>query len=279
MPWQWCSHTWSGTCLHCLLPLAASPFRSPAELDGEPPLEAAEPDSLASGVAKPKSTTQPRAAQGVGPSTPSRASNGPSESGHPMGAPLASASDRDRDQNQQRTNPRTNGQAQPGAVPGVQESAGTGSGGSGAGASIGSSIGPGAEEGFVAPLTLRVFSFEDLRAATQNFRRDSKLGEGGFGSVYRGWVPDDTGAAVEDVAVKILNPQGLQGHKEWKVQSCTCTNLYLSVEHLKHCTMLEACDAGIAQCLWWTCCGPQDPFHTAIGALHSRMYACVCAVP
>lgn len=79
------------------------------------------------------------------------------------------------------------------------------------------------DESFVVPLTLRVFSFEDLRAATHNFRRDSKLGEGGFGSVYRGWVPDDTGAAVEDVAVKILNPQGLQGHKEWKVQCSRST--------------------------------------------------------
>jgi hypothetical protein len=48
------------------------------------------------------------------------------------------------------------------------------------------------------------------------------LGEGGFGSVYKGWV-DETGTAAAragtgiTVAVKQLNHEGLQGHKEWLV--------------------------------------------------------------
>jgi serine/threonine protein kinase len=67
---------------------------------------------------------------------------------------------------------------------------------------------------------LRIFSYLDLKSATRNFRPDSLLGEGGFGSVYKGWV-DETGTAAAragtgiTVAVKQLNHEGLQGHKEW----------------------------------------------------------------
>jgi hypothetical protein len=69
---------------------------------------------------------------------------------------------------------------------------------------------------------LRIFSYLDLKSATRNFRPDSLLGEGGFGSVYKGWV-DETGTAAAragtgiTVAVKQLNHEGLQGHKEWLV--------------------------------------------------------------
>ncbi len=71
---------------------------------------------------------------------------------------------------------------------------------------------------------LRIFSYLDLKSATRNFRPDSLLGEGGFGSVYKGWV-DETGTAAAragtgiTVAVKQLNHEGLQGHKEWLVSS------------------------------------------------------------
>eukprot|EP00252_Welwitschia_mirabilis_P019841 TRINITY_DN4701_c0_g1_i1.p1 TRINITY_DN4701_c0_g1~~TRINITY_DN4701_c0_g1_i1.p1 ORF type:complete len:462 (-),score=58.02 TRINITY_DN4701_c0_g1_i1:223-1608(-) len=63
---------------------------------------------------------------------------------------------------------------------------------------------------------LRVFSYGELRTATKNFNRSLMLGEGGFGSVYKGWIKglEDPHAKVE-VAVKQLNRKGLQGHKEW----------------------------------------------------------------
>ncbi|CAI7894352.1 unnamed protein product [Closterium sp. NIES-53] len=62
---------------------------------------------------------------------------------------------------------------------------------------------------------LAVFSYNDLRAATEGFRSDNRLGEGGFGIVYKGWVCMRPGARPEEVAVKVLNHEGLQGHKEW----------------------------------------------------------------
>ncbi|KAI3423652.1 Protein kinase domain-containing protein [Psidium guajava] len=67
---------------------------------------------------------------------------------------------------------------------------------------------------------LRVFSFADLKSATRGFSRALMIGEGGFGCVYRGVVAVPGGAADGsdsrmDVAVKQLNRNGFQGHKEW----------------------------------------------------------------
>lgn len=63
---------------------------------------------------------------------------------------------------------------------------------------------------------LRVFSFSELRNATNNFNRLVKIGEGGFGSVYKGSIrPSNREGDLVMVAIKKLNKHGLQGHKEW----------------------------------------------------------------
>lgn len=36
--------------------------------------------------------------------------------------------------------------------------------------------------------TAQTFTFRELAAATNNFRADCLLGEGGFGRVYKGWL-------------------------------------------------------------------------------------------
>ncbi|XP_010915106.1 serine/threonine-protein kinase PBL34 isoform X2 [Elaeis guineensis] len=67
---------------------------------------------------------------------------------------------------------------------------------------------------------LRKFTFHELKLATRNFRPESLLGEGGFGCVFKGWIEENGTAPVKPgtgltVAVKTLNHDGLQGHKEW----------------------------------------------------------------
>ncbi|GAA0147112.1 hypothetical protein LIER_06895 [Lithospermum erythrorhizon] len=63
---------------------------------------------------------------------------------------------------------------------------------------------------------LRVFSPSELKEATNGFSRLLKIGEGGFGSVYKGRIrPPDGHGDTMIVAIKKLNTQGLQGHKEW----------------------------------------------------------------
>lgn len=66
---------------------------------------------------------------------------------------------------------------------------------------------------------LKSFPLTELKVATRNFRADSMmLGEGGFGSVYKGWIDEHSPSAAKPgtgivVAVKRLNQDGSQGHK------------------------------------------------------------------
>lgn len=66
------------------------------------------------------------------------------------------------------------------------------------------------------------FTFNDLKTASRNFRPDSVLGEGGFGSVFKGWIEEKTLTAAKPgtgivIAVKKLNQDSFQGHREWLV--------------------------------------------------------------
>ncbi|XVF54278.1 hypothetical protein PTKIN_Ptkin05aG0168000 [Pterospermum kingtungense] len=67
---------------------------------------------------------------------------------------------------------------------------------------------------------LKAFTYAELKSAARNFRSDNLIGEGGFGYVYKGWMDKQTLVAARPgygmvVAVKILKPEGFQGHKEW----------------------------------------------------------------
>lgn len=61
--------------------------------------------------------------------------------------------------------------------------------------------------------------------ATKDFRRETFLGEGGFGEVFKGWINHKTYAPSTDglgipVAVKKSKfPYSCQGVKEWKVRN------------------------------------------------------------
>ncbi|KAM0059627.1 putative protein kinase RLK-Pelle-RLCK-VIIa-2 family [Helianthus debilis subsp. tardiflorus] len=61
------------------------------------------------------------------------------------------------------------------------------------------------------------FKLSELRAMTQNFSSSFLLGEGGFGKVHKGYVDEcmRTGLKAQPVAVKLLDIEGLQGHREW----------------------------------------------------------------
>ncbi|XP_073109072.1 probable LRR receptor-like serine/threonine-protein kinase At1g53440 isoform X1 [Elaeis guineensis] len=54
------------------------------------------------------------------------------------------------------------------------------------------------------------FSLKQIKAATNNFDRANKIGEGGFGPVYKGVVPDGS-----VIAVKQLSSKSKQGNREF----------------------------------------------------------------
>ncbi|KAG0467458.1 hypothetical protein HPP92_018425 [Vanilla planifolia] len=61
------------------------------------------------------------------------------------------------------------------------------------------------------------FTLFELDNITKSFRPDYVLGEGGFGTVYKGYIDENVRIGLKSlpVAVKVLNKQGPQGHKEW----------------------------------------------------------------
>lgn len=66
---------------------------------------------------------------------------------------------------------------------------------------------------------LHVFTVGELKVITQSFSSSNFLGEGGFGPVHKGFIDDKLrpGLKAQPVAVKLLDLEGMQGHREWLV--------------------------------------------------------------
>ena len=68
-------------------------------------------------------------------------------------------------------------------------------------------------ESVVSERGISVFAFKQLHAATGGFGRGNLVGQGSFGSVYRGILPDG-----RKIAVKLMDRLGKQGVEEFKVE-------------------------------------------------------------
>ncbi|KAL0704731.1 hypothetical protein Bca4012_071156 [Brassica carinata] len=79
------------------------------------------------------------------------------------------------------------------------------------------------------------FTFKELASATRNFREVNLLGEGGFGRVYKGRL--DSGKVV---AIKQLNPDGVQGNREFIVEVLMLSLLH----HPNLVTLIGYCTSG-----------------------------------
>ncbi|XP_047329108.1 G-type lectin S-receptor-like serine/threonine-protein kinase CES101 [Impatiens glandulifera] len=80
---------------------------------------------------------------------------------------------------------------------------------------------------------VEVFSFEIIVASTNNFSSESKLGEGGFGPVYKGILPGEG----KEVAVKRLSSKSGQGLVEFKNE----LNLIAKLQHVNLVQLLGYC--------------------------------------
>uniref|UniRef100_A0A803NS37 non-specific serine/threonine protein kinase n=1 Tax=Cannabis sativa TaxID=3483 RepID=A0A803NS37_CANSA len=69
----------------------------------------------------------------------------------------------------------------------------------------------------LAGSNLYAFTFAELKVITQSFSSSNFIGEGGFGPVHKGFLDDKIrpGLKAQSVAVKNLDLDGTQGHKEW----------------------------------------------------------------
>ncbi|KZV15109.1 serine/threonine-protein kinase [Dorcoceras hygrometricum] len=69
----------------------------------------------------------------------------------------------------------------------------------------------------LAGSNIHAFTLQELKVITQNFSSSNFLGEGGFGPVHKGFIDDKLrpGLEAQPVAVKLLDLDGAQGHREW----------------------------------------------------------------
>lgn len=65
-------------------------------------------------------------------------------------------------------------------------------------------------------INIQNFSLENIEAATQRYK--TLIGEGGFGSVYRGTLTDG-----QEVAVKVRSATSTQGIREFNNEVIACS--------------------------------------------------------
>ncbi|XP_075522577.1 cysteine-rich receptor-like protein kinase 43 [Primulina tabacum] len=92
----------------------------------------------------------------------------------------------------------------------------------------------------IAAQAHKQFSFETLSKATNNFHPDHKLGEGGFGPVFKGKLADG-----RVIAVKKLSQRSSQGKKEFENEA----NLLALVQHRNVVNLLGFCVKGAEKLL------------------------------
>ncbi|KAK8671634.1 hypothetical protein V6N13_038224 [Hibiscus sabdariffa] len=68
--------------------------------------------------------------------------------------------------------------------------------------------------------TIHAFSYDELKIATDGFRSSNKIGEGGFGIVYKGRLRDG-----RRVAVKTLSVESKQGDREFMSEIASISNI------------------------------------------------------
>nr|XP_043635400.1 G-type lectin S-receptor-like serine/threonine-protein kinase At1g67520 [Erigeron canadensis] len=79
---------------------------------------------------------------------------------------------------------------------------------------------------------LHYFTFQSISSATNGFSTTNKLGEGGFGAVYKGKLADG-----QEVAVKRLSRSSAQGVKEFKNE----TELIAKLQHVNLVRLIGCC--------------------------------------
>ncbi|XP_068669210.1 cysteine-rich receptor-like protein kinase 15 isoform X2 [Aristolochia californica] len=92
-----------------------------------------------------------------------------------------------------------------------------------------------ADESEILDVESLKYSLASIRAATCHFSEENKLGEGGFGSVYKGMLPDG-----EEVAVKRLSGDSGQGSIEFKNE----VSLIAKLQHRNLVRLLGWCAEG-----------------------------------
>ncbi|XWS45056.1 hypothetical protein CRYUN_Cryun15aG0103900 [Craigia yunnanensis] len=112
---------------------------------------------------------------------------------------------------------------------------------------------PSTDDGFVRPISVQIYTLEYIEITTQKYK--TLIGEGGFGSVYRGTLSDG-----QEVAVKVRSATSTQGTREFENE----LNLLSAIRHENLVPLLGYCCENDQQILVY-------PFMSN-GSLQDRLY-------
>ncbi|VAI13324.1 unnamed protein product [Triticum turgidum subsp. durum] len=109
---------------------------------------------------------------------------------------------------------------------------------------------------------VKAFSYSELRKATHDFSGANKLGEGGFGSVFRGRLKDAT-----IVAVKVLSAHSKQGIQEFFTELTAISDIV----HENLITLVGCCAEGPHRILVYNYLENNSLAHTLLGKGYSSI--------
>nr|GMD59687.1 putative serine/threonine-protein kinase isoform X2 [Ipomoea batatas] len=110
----------------------------------------------------------------------------------------------------------------------------------------------------------RIFSYEELRSATQGFRSSCKIGEGGFGIVYKGRLRDGSFVAVKVLSVELGS---LRGEREFISEISALSD----IKHENLVRLRGCCVNGDHRLLVYDYMENNSLIHCFLGAEQSRM--------
>ncbi|XP_057427969.1 putative serine/threonine-protein kinase [Lotus japonicus] len=110
--------------------------------------------------------------------------------------------------------------------------------------------------------SFRVFTYNQLRSATANF--SDKIGEGGFGSVYKGRLRDGAFVAVKVISVEV---ESMRGEREFVAELATMAN----IKHQNLAILRGCCVEGAHRYLVYEYMENKTLHHTFLGSEDRRM--------
>ncbi|KAG5000487.1 hypothetical protein JHK87_021559 [Glycine soja] len=110
---------------------------------------------------------------------------------------------------------------------------------------------------------VKLYSYKELRNATEDFSPANKIGEGGFGSVYKGRLKDGKVAAI-----KVLSAESRQGVKEFLTE----INVISEIQHENLVKLYGCCVEKNNRILVYNYLENNSLSQTLLGGGHSSLY-------